>query len=831
VADHAHPTVASLTALGGIQTLGEFLRLLRRRAGLTQQELGQAVGYSREQITKLERNQRTADPLALRALFIPVLGLEHDLATAERLLALAQHAQARAATSRTRTTLPAPLTSFVGRESEVATVQALLREHRLVTLLGAGGVGKTRLAQEVGSRTDTAADGGVWFVDLAGVRDASLLQARVAAVLGLVPSADLASYLATRRALLILDNCEWLAGACAALAESLLRAAPELRVLSTSRRALGVTGGASWVVPPLRVPQGGPPVEELARYDAVGLFVVRASAVCPGFALSDTNAQAVAEICRRLDGLPLAIELAAAQTRALSVRQIADRVHDHLAWRTASGAPGRHRHDTLRSTIDFSYELLSPAEQAAFEQLSPFRGYFGLDAAQAVLTTPDLLELLTSLLDHSLLTVDDHPEERRFRLLEPVREYAHHRLAVRPDAARTTERYLDYYRSFVARANVGLRGAEQQRWYILLEGELDNVRHALEIMAQAHDRTRALELIGGLWFFWFWRGYWAEGVAWGKRVLDEVGDLAEGEREAGLRGRALVGLCALAGRINDVEAYQRWLQAGSALVDRLGDREYQAWARIAQSYAVGDAHAAMGLLEAALNLAHDAGEVWLEAETLALIGDRLRAGGHLETAEARYGASARLLRECGDQDLLPTVIGNLGRLAYARGEDAEAEAAVGQAVELCRRLNNQLSLANWLIPAVRIGLRQNNLPVARALALEGIDLCWQLGHTEAVADYLIQIARIGERDGLDAEAAALLGAADRLLTRYAWIHRAYEPDSYAELAALRSALEQRLGRLTFLCAWHLHSTASAVRAARGMLSPAQRLDTERALDG
>ncbi len=338
--------------------------------------------------------------------------------------------------------LPLQLTSFVGREREVAEVTGQLSETRLITLRGPGGCGKTRLALEVASEVAKSFEGGVWWVGLAPLSDTELVPQAVASVLNVLeapgrsPIETLADHLETRRALLILDNCEHLVEACAVLTDALLRSCPSLRVLATSREALGVGGEVSWPVPPLSLPDPRRLLSEgsLPDYESARLFVERARAVKPSFALDERSATAVARICYRLDGMPLAIELAAARAGVLSAEQISSRLEDSLGLLTAGGRTAEPRQKTFRATLEWSYDLLSEPERELLGRLSVFAGGWTLEAAEAVgagsgIERYEELDLLSGLVDKSLVVAEAGAEGAlRYRMLEPVRQYAQERL-------------------------------------------------------------------------------------------------------------------------------------------------------------------------------------------------------------------------------------------------------------------------------------------------------------------------------------------------------------------------------------------------------------------
>ena len=462
--------------------------------------------------------------------------------------------------------LPAALTTFVGREVEVGDLVRLLRgppggaaggswsSPRLVTIVGAGGAGKTRLALQVAARlsgeggTESPFPDGVWLVPLASLADGQLVVEAVAGALGVRvapggPVLDaVTAWLRPRRLLLLLDNCEHLVGACAAFAEGALLAAPGLRVLATSREPLGISGEVLWRLPTLPAPdlQALPAAERLLDFAAVRLFVERARGVNPGFSLTPENRAAVARICQRLDGLPLALELAAARTRVLSVEQIAARLDDRFRLLTAGSRTAPPQQQTLRASMDWSHDLLSEAERALFARLSVFAGGFSLEAAEQVcagapgdpvLDAADVLDLLSQLVDKSLVVAvyaaDDGsapagPAETRYRLPETVREYGAERLAGRGEAAAIRQAHTRYFSGLAEEAGPALSGPRQRAWHDLLEREHDNLRAALRAALDGGDPATALRMGYGLWKFWAVRGHHAEGRRWLEEALNST---------------------------------------------------------------------------------------------------------------------------------------------------------------------------------------------------------------------------------------------------------------------------------------------------------------------
>ncbi|MFC9788084.1 ATP-binding protein [Rhodococcus sp. NPDC127528] len=432
--------------------------------------------------------------------------------------------------------LPLDLTSFVGRRHEVSEARRLLAGSRLVTLTGIGGVGKTRLALKVAAESRRAFDDGVWLVELGEQLDPQLVPDIVAAALGLrdqvahSPMQTLLDFVDDRQLLLVLDNCEHLVDAVAKLAESLLRACPQLRILATSRESLAIGGESTFRVPPMSAPEADLPAagRGVAQYESVTLFVERATAAVPGFALTDDNRETVAQICHQLDGLPLPIELAAARLRAMSPDQILERLTDRYRLLVAGtrGAPTRQQ--TLRMCIDWSHDLCTETERGLWRRLSVFAGGFELDGAEGVaagdLTPDDLLDVIASLVDKSILIREEPDGVVRYRLLETLRDYGLERLDDTGEGAELRQRHRDWYEQLIARAVADWLGPNQQAWLLRVWRERTNVRNVLEYcVTEPGAGEHGLRLANALYVFWLTRGALFEGRRWFDRTLAAQG--------------------------------------------------------------------------------------------------------------------------------------------------------------------------------------------------------------------------------------------------------------------------------------------------------------------
>jgi predicted ATPase/DNA-binding CsgD family transcriptional regulator len=593
--------------------------------------------------------------------------------------------------------LPVQLTSFVGREAELAEVARLLAQHRLLTLTGAGGIGKTRLALEAAAAVD--APDGVWAVELASVADPARVAREVAAALGLEPPRGeptqrvLLAALANREVLLVLDNCEHLVGASAELAEALLRGCPRLRLLATSRERLGVPGEAVYPVPPLALPGGHEvaAVEELSRYGAVRLFLERARLGRPDFGLTEANAAAVAQVCRKVDGIPLAIELAAARVRALGVEEIAARLADgpFRLLTAGRGVPPRQR--TLAAAIDWSHGLLAEPERTLLRRLSVFIGGFALDAAEAVCEGGDVLDGLTGLVDKSLLLAD-----RRYRLLEPIRQYATEKLAEAGEAEEVRARHRDWYLALAERAVDGMIAPDQVAWFERLEAEHDNLRAALEFSRRGANPEAELRLVGALAPFWARTRHVAEGCA----RIDDVLPRTEGVASlAGRRARVL----ALDWRgFTDMHRETAHAERAVALARELGDRALLALALRHMAMSPARQDRARALLEEAVAAAREAGDAREVGYALALLARLSADGGELDEADRLAAEGLAVLRRTGDRDALGAGLSLSARVALRRGEWARARTALRESVALGRQrswspvvLQAEMALA-WL---------------------------------------------------------------------------------------------------------------------------------------
>jgi predicted ATPase/DNA-binding CsgD family transcriptional regulator len=569
---------------------------------------------------------------------------------------------------------------------------------RLLTLTGAGGSGKTRLALEVASDLVGAYRDGVWLVELAPLSEGALVVQAAAAALGVQERAGepldqtLVDVLQSRDMLVVLDNCEHLVEAAASLADVLLDACQDLKILATSREALGVPGEIRWTVPALSTPdpRRSPAVGELQIYESVRLFAERARHREATFALTSSNARPVAEICMRLDGIPLAVELAAARVGTLGVVQISERLGDSLQLLTAGGRTAVPRQRTLRGALDWSHDLLAVEEMRLFRRLSEFAGGWTIEAAEFVcsghgIDESDVLDLLSGLADKSLLvtrTGDDGT--MRYRFLEPVRQYAEERLEESRETEDIRRRHASYFLALAEEAEPQLRGREQAAWLGRLDSELDNIRAALFWSLERADHELVSRASGALLFFWTWRGYLREGCRWLEASLT-------GAATPSVRAKALNGLANLEIMLGEYDRSAALLDESLALYRAEGDKNGIAaclcdlgWLAMFR----GDIKKAQELLEESIALGRAVGDDLRVAFALNRLSSLAMADLDNATATALLEESLALYREAGDGRSEAMCLGMLGGLAILQGDLGRATDLLEDAIAQLRRVGS-----------------------------------------------------------------------------------------------------------------------------------------------
>lgn len=691
--------------------------------------------------------------------------------------------------------LPNELTSFIGRGREVEEVGRLLSENRLLTLVGPGGCGKTRLALAVARKLVEDFEGGVWLVELASISESSLVARAVAGALsvrerpGLSLDETLFEHLGSRETLLVVDNCEHLVEECALFVRDSLVACAKLRVMATSREALGVAGEAAWRVPPLSVPDESSPVERLERFEAVRLFVERAKGRAAGFDLTDESASAVADICRRLDGMPLAIELATARLPVLSAAQISHRLGDSLSLLTVGGRGVSERQRTIRATLEWSHGLLDESERTLFRRLSVFTGGWTLEAAEAVgadggVQNSSVLDLLGNLVGKSLVYSEAGlGEARRYGMLEPVRQYGREKLQESGEEEAVLARHTEFFLALAEEAEPELAGSEQGAWMKRLEVEHDNLRGASGWFAKNGDVERGFRLGGALWRFWWLQGRFAEGRARLEALLDLPG--AEGATEA--RAKALYVLGLLACR-----------QADHAAGNQEEAREYQ---------------------RESLRIYRDLGDKPRAADALRELG---RVGielGDWETADSFLEESLRLERESENEYGVALTLNSLGWLAHFRGENASARSLFERARETFRELGDDLYADICAFFLGRIATDEGDYEKAHAMLASTVDE--RLPQYPWVIPPLLEaFAGLAAARGWAARALELAGAAAALREEIGVSHA---PAWRKDITRRLSPAWRKLGKSAGAQAWRKGRMTTPERAiARALEEPRMR---------
>jgi predicted ATPase/DNA-binding CsgD family transcriptional regulator len=638
--------------------------------------------------------------------------------------------------------LPVQLTSFVGREAEMGQLRALLVECRLVTVTGSGGCGKTRLALQVAADLVETYPEGVWLVDLAPVVDPDLVAASVAAAMQIreVPMQDftetLKRQLRDQRLLLVLDNCEHLVSSCAAVAEALLTSCPGVTILATSREPLAVRGETTWRVPSLSVPaeRARPPIEDVTQYEAVRLFVDRALKANPGFAVTPGNAAAVAEICRRIDGIPLAIELAAARASAFTVEQIAGALEDRFVLLTRGSRTALPRQRTLESSVDWSYALLEEDERTLLRRLSVFAGGFDLDATEDVCSGDGLdrdrvVPLLGQLVDRSLVQVDGGGSRGRYRLLETIRLYARRKAVDSGELTSVRTRHLDHYLALAEEAEPEIEGPGLRTWAARLEADYDNLRAAMEWSLESRQVEKALRLPGAQLLFWLVRSHMKEGEGRVAAALALVG----GDPRS--RAAAVVTAAGAAAWLLEAEGSHRFGEEALALGRSLGDSRvigraltYLGWAAI-----VADPTGAEPVLLEAIAASDDAGDAWYSSQSRVSLGFNQMQLGLFQQARDLLEQGIAIARRNGDALNVREGLTYLGFTSLFQGRVAEAQTFGDEALVVVRELQDEYWRAIVLQVLAFVAVHRGDYERARAMFREGVELARDQGNIPGIA--------------------------------------------------------------------------------------------------
>ena len=706
--------------------------------------------------------------------------------------------------------LPIQLTSFIGRAREIAEVKGLLDTARLVTLTGSGGAGKTRLALQVAADVVDDYPDGVWLVEFAPIADPSLVPKTVASALNVPeqPGRDmmetLVDALRPKTLLVLLDNCEHLVAACARLTD-LLRACPDLRLLATSREALGVSGETTWRVPSLSLPdpQRLPPLDRFTEYEAVRLFIDRAAAIEPQFALTNSNAHAVAQVCHRLDGIPLALELAAARVKVLAVEQIAARLDDRFRLLTGGSRTALPRQQTLRAAMDWSYELLSEEERAVLRRLSVFAGGWTLEAAEGIcpgggVEASLVLDLLTQLVDKSLVVVERPEGQARYHLLETVRQYSRDRLMESDEGADVRTRHMNWYVAMGEDAYQDMLEPRSQRREGTLKQlwtEHDNLRAALAWSLQKNTEV-GLVLAGALGRFWNASSQYSEGRTWLTTVLGRTKGVPSLARARALRFAAL--LAWVQGEYHEATVLS---EEGLTLARQLQHREHTA----GLLYVLGVANRDVGNHERAAKLLEEGQGLYEELGDTQSTADIMRHRARLAANQGDYPLASALLeraldlyRETKSKDGIAYTILQLGVVRRYQGDHAEAVDLLEKSLAIFRETEKAEGIVHALNGLARVLRQTGQHERALRLYAESLILSRRVGIKLAIQGCFYGMASVNALQGQPERAVRLFAAAEVLRSGISYALPAPDRDEYAGTV---SAIRATMSDVAFTTAW------------------------------
>jgi predicted ATPase/class 3 adenylate cyclase len=675
--------------------------------------------------------------------------------------------------------LPQQLTSFVGRDQEMAEVKKLLAANRLVTLLGTGGAGKTRLALQVAVEVLQEFKDGVWLVELASLTEPDRIAQAIALALrlkeeqGRAMIETLTDYLRDRSLLLVLDNAEHLVSAVAGITDNLLRSCRNLRILATSREVLGIGGEVAWRVPSLSLPDmrflrtaATQIVPEMLKYESVRLFVERASIINSAFEFTPRNAFAVAQVCKRLDGIPLAIELAAARIKVMTVEQVAQRLDDRFRLLTGGSRTAMPRHQTLRAAIDWSYDLLPENERTLLRRLSIFSGGWTMEAAEAICSGGEveeweILDLLSHLVDKSLVISEELNGSARYRILESIRQYGRDRLMDADETSTLGEKHFHYYLDMAESAEPKLQGPDQKLWLEQLEEEHDNFRSALQWRRTGEaNPEQGLRMAGALWRFWYIRGYISEGR---ERLMTALSHSPAASTVA--RAKALNATANLAIIHADYPAARYLLEEARDIQVTLEDRTglgvtlnglgLVAWRQ-------GDVGEAIIFFEQSIDVKRETGNTQGVAYTLNNLANVALANQDYESAERSYQEALIIYRDVNDVGGEALTMGNLALVAKDRKENSIARAYLEDSLRLFRELHDLPGTAHSLTYLGEVMLLEGEYDLASERLSESLQIRKNLGDRRGLSETIERCARHAILTGRYERAAKLLGATSAL---------------------------------------------------------------------
>jgi predicted ATPase/DNA-binding XRE family transcriptional regulator len=763
-------SMPAASPLPQFENFGELLRHLRKRAGMTQRDLGQSVGYSEAHIARLESGIRLPDLIMVKGVLVEALDLQHEPEIAAQLAALASKARSevevdttkteahlQAASARQLTNLPAQLTRFVGREREIADVRRLLGETRLLTIVGSGGAGKTRLSQRVASEMLTLFPEGVWFVALAALNDATLLADTTARALGLglssrTPLDVLVEHLRDKETLIVLDNCEHLIGACAKLAEVLLQSCLHLCILATSREALNIPGEMTWFMP------------AMAGDDAVDLFVERAVAARPDFTLSERERSKVQDLCRQLDGMPLAIELAAARLRVMSLDDIMAHLNNRMKLLAGGPRTAQPRQQTLRATLDWSHDLLSDPERITLRRLSVFSDGWLEDAAITVcadgqvIHADDVPDLVLQLAGKSLVTLNARAGGSRYLLLETLRQYEAEKLESAGETEAFRQRHLQWV---IALCNDPRRDEDEAThhlWLHRLRDEMGNIRAALAWAEHTGDYNAAMRIMLPARELWHHHGQHAEAVRWIQRTALDLPDMP-----ADLRAGALITAASFSSSMGNHDQAMLWVKEATPLAMR-GDNDYlKADALNSAMIFTPEPDRAAQLFEQAEAVARRIGEPRRMATLYGLAGVRAQVYGDMASAGELLHQSLQLWEAEGDALEMARTRIRIAMSDLHVGHYESAQAHLEFAQELTRNMHLDVESADCNLFLGIAGVETGQHETARANLRSALSGYFAIGNMERTGQCLLYLARVAQAMRKLPEAAVLAAVARRMI--------------------------------------------------------------------
>jgi len=837
---------------------GTWLRSRRRLLDLTQQALADQVGCARITMRRIEsgvlKPSRELTLILLEKLAIPESERLQWARFARGLSGMPTKPDDSFA-DKPLTNLPVFLTTFIGRKKEQAEIISLIGKYRLVTLTGSGGIGKTRLSVKIGEQLLADYGNGVWLAELASLSDPDLLPQTVAGLFGLtaqsnIPSTEmLVNFLRTKTLLLVLDNCEHLLNSCALLADSLLKNCPKLKIIVTSREALGIMGEVTYRVPSLQLLDGQQAIEKIREFESIRLFEERCQLVQPDFKLTLENVASVAQICNRLDGIPLAIELAAARVRSLSMEQIAARLNDRFRLLTGGSRTALPRHKTLRAAIDWSYDLLAEEERVLLHRLSVFAGGWTLEAAQAVCScdpvcADDVLNLLAHLVNKSLVVFEQRDSEMHYRMMETIRQYARDRLLESHEAETIRDCHLDFFMAFAEQVEPKLRGPEQMQWLDRLDVEHDNLRAALEWSLGEGRVEKGLRLAAALTWFWERRGYWSEGrerveslliqpeaaaktlihanglfaasvmtsslgAAWvggsntSRPYLEETIAIAREHGQAGKR------LCALAMTFLSNNLYadnpalaQAQYDDAWAIVQELDDKWISALLLHQRGHwfkRQNDDRAGRKSFEDSMRLFRSVGDKRWAAILFSDIADICFVQGDLAGARLRLEQNLQYFRETKDRQHICFTLASLGEIARAEGSFDLAKRFHVEGLEIARELGGKMQIANASLNLGFVAVYDGELDSARSLFVESLARARELDSKPRIALALLGFASASAAEKKARRAVQLFAVEDALLEGG---HKGIlDPANEAAYKRYLTLAREQLDEATFNAAW------------------------------